>query len=149
MGPGLDRLTLVLHAIEEAAARHDRDGSFPFDSIERLYLAGILSLTVPTALGGGCGGLALAAQAINKVGTSAGHLRGALLPMMVASRRCTLSPHGASMRRDMSAAFARSSSPSPAYPIRRSCSPTPITTSACDMRPRSSTGAAMIVTPAM
>lgn len=68
VGPGLDRLTPVLNAIAQAAARHDRNGSFPFDSIERLHLAGILSLTVPTALGGGGGGLALAAEAVAKVG---------------------------------------------------------------------------------
>ena len=66
--PGLDRLSPMLDAIAAAAVRHDRDGSFPFDSIQRLHLAGILSLTVPAALGGGGAGLGLAAEAVTQVG---------------------------------------------------------------------------------
>jgi hypothetical protein len=34
------------------AARHDRDASFPFDNFRELSEAGLLALTVPTALGG-------------------------------------------------------------------------------------------------
>ncbi len=66
--PGLDGLPPMLDAIAAAAARHDRDGTFPFDSIERLHMAGILSLTVPAALGGGGAGLGLAAEAVTLVG---------------------------------------------------------------------------------
>ena len=42
----------VLAAIGEAAARHDRDGSFPHDSLAALHGAGLLALTVPARLGG-------------------------------------------------------------------------------------------------
>ncbi len=67
---GLQQLTPMLAAIAAAAAEHDRDGSFPFDSLARLHEAGVLSLTVPTALGGGGAGLSLAAEAVTRVGVA-------------------------------------------------------------------------------
>lgn len=57
----------MLAAIAVAAVSHDRDGSFPFDSLARLHEAGVLSLTVPTALGGGGARLSLAAEAVTRV----------------------------------------------------------------------------------
>ena len=40
------------------AAQHDRDASFPFENFKELAEAGLLALTVPTALGGhGAGAL--------------------------------------------------------------------------------------------
>ena len=45
----LRRLTADLAPM---GAAHDRDGSFPFDALARLHEAGLLSLTVPRALGG-------------------------------------------------------------------------------------------------
>lgn len=66
----LDELPPVLEAIAAAAPLHDRDGSFPFDSLARLRTAGILSLTVPAALGGGGAGLALAAETVTRVGAA-------------------------------------------------------------------------------
>src|SRR3979490_932810 len=40
------------------AAQHDRDASFPFENFKELSEAGLLALTVPTALGGhGAGAL--------------------------------------------------------------------------------------------
>src|SRR5258708_32709409 len=45
----------------ERAAIHDRDASFPFENFEDLSQAGLLSLTVPAALGGaGAGALTVA-----------------------------------------------------------------------------------------
>lgn len=64
----LAALPPLLRAIAADAPRHDRDGSFPFASIERLRQAGVLSLTVPAALGGGGAGLRLAARAVEQVG---------------------------------------------------------------------------------
>ncbi|WP_338147683.1 acyl-CoA dehydrogenase family protein [Neoroseomonas terrae] len=60
----------MLQAIATAAAGHDRDGSFPVDSLARLRDAGVLALTVPTALGGGGAGLVLAAEAVQQVGSA-------------------------------------------------------------------------------
>ncbi|NMJ44473.1 acyl-CoA/acyl-ACP dehydrogenase [Roseomonas sp. JC162] len=60
----------MLEEIAATAAVHDRDGSFPFDSLALLQKAGILSLTVPIALGGGGAGLALAAEAVSRVGAA-------------------------------------------------------------------------------
>lgn len=67
---GLDDLAPLLRHIAAAAADHDRDGSFPFGSIAALHQAGVLSLTVPTSLGGGGAGLALAADAVTRIGAA-------------------------------------------------------------------------------
>ncbi|MCC6382089.1 MAG: acyl-CoA/acyl-ACP dehydrogenase [Dehalococcoidia bacterium] len=40
------------------AARHDREGSFPFENFAELRAAGVLSMTVPRAFGGGAASLA-------------------------------------------------------------------------------------------
>ncbi len=61
-------LPAALARIAETAVRHDRDGSFPHDGLAALHAAGLLALTVPARLGGGGGGLALAAQAVQAVG---------------------------------------------------------------------------------
>lgn len=66
----LDGLPPVLDAIAAAAPLHDRDGSFPFDSLARLRKAGILALTVPASLGGGGSGLVPAAEAVTRVGAA-------------------------------------------------------------------------------
>jgi alkylation response protein AidB-like acyl-CoA dehydrogenase len=55
--------------LAEAGARHDRDGSFPFDSLGHLREAGLLGLTVPRSLGGQEQGLAAAAEAVGHVAT--------------------------------------------------------------------------------
>ncbi|WP_431282825.1 acyl-CoA dehydrogenase family protein [Humitalea sp. 24SJ18S-53] len=60
----------LIAAIAAAAGRHDRDGSFPFDSLALLRDAGVLALTVPAALGGGGAGLRLAADAVREVGAA-------------------------------------------------------------------------------
>lgn len=60
----------LIAAIARNGARDDRDASFPFDSLELLRRAGVLALTVPTALGGGGAGIGLAAEAVRQVGTA-------------------------------------------------------------------------------
>jgi alkylation response protein AidB-like acyl-CoA dehydrogenase len=48
----LDTAHLLAAGFATRAAGHDRDGSFPFENFDRLSEAGLLALTVPTALGG-------------------------------------------------------------------------------------------------
>ncbi len=60
----------VLDAIAEAASRHDRDGSFPHDSLAALHGAGLLGLTVPAVLGGGGASLRSAARVVGAVGSA-------------------------------------------------------------------------------
>jgi len=60
----------TLREIEAAAEAHDRDASFPRDSLAALHRAGLLGLTVPARLGGGGAGLARAAEAVAAVGAA-------------------------------------------------------------------------------
>ena len=50
------------------AAEHDRAGSFPFENFRELSEAGLLSLTVPAAFGGGGAGARYAARVLGIVG---------------------------------------------------------------------------------
>jgi alkylation response protein AidB-like acyl-CoA dehydrogenase len=52
----------------ERAAAHDRDASFPFRNFEELSETGLLSLTVPAALGGGGAGAQTAARVLQIFG---------------------------------------------------------------------------------
>jgi alkylation response protein AidB-like acyl-CoA dehydrogenase len=60
--------TAVLTEIAKAAVAHDRDASFPHDSLAALQRAGLLGLTVPARLGGGAAGLGRAGDAVAAVG---------------------------------------------------------------------------------
>lgn len=62
----LAALPALLPDIAAAAARHDREGSFPHDSLAALRRAGLPALTVPAALGGGAG-LRLTAEAVTRI----------------------------------------------------------------------------------
>ena len=59
---------MVLPGIAAAAARHDREGSFPHASLAALRDAGLLALTVPAAVGGGGAGLRVSAPRSRQVG---------------------------------------------------------------------------------
>ena len=63
---GPDRPALI-GLLRDAGERHDRDGSFPYDSLARLHEAGLLGLTVPAALGGQGQGLAASAEIVGRV----------------------------------------------------------------------------------
>ena len=73
----------LLPALDAAGARHDRDGSFPFDNLALLYRAGLLGLTVPVALGGQGLALAASAAAVRQVA------RGCASTALVLAMQCT------------------------------------------------------------
>ena len=62
------RASLLAASFAERAATHDRDASFPFENFEDLSQAGLLSLTVPAALGGGGVGASDAARILGIIG---------------------------------------------------------------------------------
>jgi alkylation response protein AidB-like acyl-CoA dehydrogenase len=59
-----DRANALAADFATRASLHDRDASFPFENFSRLSEAGLLALTVPTALGGSGAGLLDAARVI-------------------------------------------------------------------------------------
>jgi alkylation response protein AidB-like acyl-CoA dehydrogenase len=67
-----DLAHVITEVIEPAAGEVDRARKFPRDGIEALGQAGILGLTVATEHGGGGGGLAEAADAIEQVARACG-----------------------------------------------------------------------------
>jgi alkylation response protein AidB-like acyl-CoA dehydrogenase len=60
----VDRATALASDFATRAASHDRDASFPFENFTQLSDAGLLALTVPTALGGSGAGLFEAARIV-------------------------------------------------------------------------------------
>ncbi|WP_407117985.1 acyl-CoA dehydrogenase family protein [Bradyrhizobium sp. LMG 9283] len=63
--PGYIALAETLAAgFAARAAEHDRTGSFPFENFRELFEAGLLSLTVPAAHGGGGAGARYAARVL-------------------------------------------------------------------------------------
>lgn len=60
----------LLAALRDAGDRHDRDGSFPHDSLARLHEAKLLALTVPVSLGGQGQGLAASSDVVGRVAQS-------------------------------------------------------------------------------
>jgi alkylation response protein AidB-like acyl-CoA dehydrogenase len=63
-----DCARLLAAEVAARAALHDRDGSFPFENFKDLSEAGLLALTVPTALGGHGAGALDAARVIGIFG---------------------------------------------------------------------------------
>lgn len=64
----LDCAKLLASEFAARAAQHDRDASFPFENFKELSEAGLLALTVPTALGGAGAGARDAAHIIGIFG---------------------------------------------------------------------------------
>lgn len=58
------RALVLALGFAERAAGHDRDGSFPFENFRELSEAGLLSLTVPAALGGAGASVKLAVRIV-------------------------------------------------------------------------------------
>ena len=50
------------------ADAHDRDGSFPFENFEELFKSGLLSLTIPIALGGSEAGAQTVVRVLQIIG---------------------------------------------------------------------------------
>jgi alkylation response protein AidB-like acyl-CoA dehydrogenase len=63
-----DKANLLAAEFSVRASLHDRDASFPFENFNQLSEAGLLALTVPTALGGSGAGALDAARIINILG---------------------------------------------------------------------------------
>jgi alkylation response protein AidB-like acyl-CoA dehydrogenase len=63
-----ERASLLASEFAARAGLHDRDGSFPFENFNGLSEAGLLSLTVPAALGGSGAGALDAARIVNVLG---------------------------------------------------------------------------------
>jgi alkylation response protein AidB-like acyl-CoA dehydrogenase len=62
-----DRANLLAAEFAERAPRHDRDASFPFENFRQLSEAGLLAVTVPSALGGAGAGARDTARILNIV----------------------------------------------------------------------------------
>jgi alkylation response protein AidB-like acyl-CoA dehydrogenase len=63
-----DRANALAPEFAARAAPHDRDASFPFENFDQLSEAGLLAVTVPTALGGSGAGALDAARIIGIFG---------------------------------------------------------------------------------
>ena len=63
-----DCAKLLASEFAARAAQYDRDASFPFENFKELSEAGLLALTVPTALGGAGAGARDAARIIGIFG---------------------------------------------------------------------------------
>jgi alkylation response protein AidB-like acyl-CoA dehydrogenase len=62
------RASLLAETFAERAASHDADASFPFENFEDLSKIGLLSLTVPAALGGAGAGAQDTARVLGVIG---------------------------------------------------------------------------------
>ena len=70
-GPdSVERASRLSATFAERAVAHDREGSFPFENFKDLSEAGLLSLTVPAALGGGGAGALVTARILGIFGKS-------------------------------------------------------------------------------
>jgi alkylation response protein AidB-like acyl-CoA dehydrogenase len=62
------RARVVAGPFAARAEGHDRDGSFPFENFEELFKSGLLSLTIPVALGGSGAGVQTVARVLQIIG---------------------------------------------------------------------------------
>ena len=66
----LDRLADVAAHLAERAERHDREASFPFEGIERVHAAGLLTATVDARYGGPGAGLSTVVEILRVLGSA-------------------------------------------------------------------------------
>jgi alkylation response protein AidB-like acyl-CoA dehydrogenase len=66
----LDRLPQVAAELAERAEEHDRDGSFPFEGIEAVHRAGLLTATVSEYYGGPGDGLGTTVEILRALGAA-------------------------------------------------------------------------------
>ncbi|MFJ8042800.1 acyl-CoA dehydrogenase family protein [Kitasatospora sp. NPDC096147] len=66
--PELDRLPELTTALAARAAEHDQDASFPYDGVELVHRAGLLTATVARRHGGPGGGLADTTRILHALG---------------------------------------------------------------------------------
>ena len=64
----VERADILAAGFSERAVVHDRDGSFPFENFTELSEAGLLSLTVPAALGGAGADVRCATRIVGIIG---------------------------------------------------------------------------------
>ncbi|GGQ93460.1 acyl-CoA dehydrogenase family protein [Kitasatospora griseola] len=64
----LDRLPRVVDLLAARAAEHDRDGTFPYQGVETVHEAGLLTLTVGQRYGGPGAGLADTVRVLSRLG---------------------------------------------------------------------------------
>ncbi|MFD8597278.1 acyl-CoA dehydrogenase family protein [Kitasatospora sp. NPDC059646] len=64
----LDRLPRVVDLLAARAAEHDRDGTFPYQGVEAVHEAGLLTLTVGQRYGGPGAGLADTVRVLARLG---------------------------------------------------------------------------------
>lgn len=63
-----ERATALAAEFAQAAGRHDREGSFPFENFDRLHAAGLLTLAASPALGGVGASLRQLGEVIGAIG---------------------------------------------------------------------------------
>ena len=66
----LDRLPQVAAELAGRAEEHDRDASFPFEGVEAVHRAGLLTATVAEQYGGPGGGLAVTVEILRALGSA-------------------------------------------------------------------------------
>jgi alkylation response protein AidB-like acyl-CoA dehydrogenase len=66
----LDRLPEVAARLAERAEQHDREGSFPFEGIEQVHAAGLLTATVGAQYGGPDAGLPTVVEILRVLGSA-------------------------------------------------------------------------------
>ncbi|WP_371483397.1 acyl-CoA dehydrogenase family protein [Kitasatospora sp. NBC_00315] len=66
--PDLGRLPAVTAALADRAEEHDRDATFPYEGIEAVHRAGLLTATVGSRSGGAGGGLADTTRILGALG---------------------------------------------------------------------------------